>query len=130
MMTMPEVHAWFVDDPIPDGDPLAHVKQRAAAIWAAAEVLEQAARSGTVAARAGRIDPAAAVTADEAFTPDEVRDMWRASGLDQDELDAAANVAFELWTIEELRRLASIPGEGREGVFPGCWWLPCPCSGW
>jgi hypothetical protein len=62
------------------------------------------ARSGTVASRADRINPAAAVTADEAFTADEVRDMWQASGLSHDELDAAANVAFELWTVEQLRK--------------------------
>jgi hypothetical protein len=30
--------------------------------------------------------------------------MWRASGLSQDDLDAAANVALELWTIEQLRK--------------------------
>ena len=96
--------AWWVGDPIAADDPLAPIKQRAAALWTAAEVLKEAARSGTVAARADRIDPAAAVTADEAFSADEVRDMWQASGLDQDELDAAANVAFELWTIEQERR--------------------------
>lgn len=100
----PKAVAWFVDEPIADDDELAPIKRRAAALWAAGEVLEQAARSGAVAARADRIDPAAAVTADEAFSPDEVREMWQASGLDQDELDAAAHVAFELWSIEELRR--------------------------
>lgn len=103
-MDKPKAVAWFVDDPIADDDPLAHVKQRAAAIWTAAEVLEQAARAEIVAARADRIDPAAELTADEAFTADEVRDMWQASGLSQDELDAAANVALELWTIEQLRK--------------------------
>jgi hypothetical protein len=103
-MSKPEVHAWFVDEPIADDDPLAPIKQRAAALWSAAEVLEEAARSGTVAARADRIDPAASVTGDEAFTADEVRDMWQASGLSQDDLDAAANVAFELWTVEQLRK--------------------------
>ena len=100
----PKAVAWFVDEPIDDGDPLAHIKRRAAALWAAGEVLEQAARSGTVAARADRIDPAAAVTADEAFSADEVREMWQASGLSEDDLDAAANVAFELWTIEQHRQ--------------------------
>jgi hypothetical protein len=104
MVTMPEVHAWFVDDPIADDDPLAPIKRRAAALWTAAEVLEQAARTGSVAARADRIDPAAALTADEAFTADEVRGMWQASGLSNDDLDAAANVALELWTIEQRRR--------------------------
>jgi len=103
-MEQPQARAWFVDDPIADDDPLADIKRRAAALWAAGEVLEQAARSGHVAARADRIDPAPALTADEAFTADEVRDMWRASGLSDDDLDAAANVAFELWTIEQLRK--------------------------
>jgi DNA-binding transcriptional regulator YiaG len=100
----PEVTAWFVDEPIADDDPLAPIKQRAAALWTAGEMLEQATRSGTVAARADRIDPAAALTADEAFSADEVRDMWQASGLSQDDLDAAANVAMELWTVEQLRK--------------------------
>jgi hypothetical protein len=50
-------------------------------------------------ARAGAIDAAAALF-DSAFTADEVKDMWRASGLSDDELDAAANVAWELRKIE------------------------------
>lgn len=61
-------------------------------------------RSEIARLRADAIDPAAAVTADEAFSADEVRDMWRRSGLSQDDLDAAANVAFELWTVEQLRK--------------------------
>ena len=105
-MEQPQARAWFVDEPLADDDPLAHIKQRAAALWTAGEVLEQAARSGTVAARADRIGPAAALTADEAFSTEEVQDMWRRSGLSQDDLDAAANVAFELWTVEQLRQLA------------------------
>ena len=55
--------------------------------------------------RADAIDPAAALAADEAFTTDEVREMWQASGLSQDELDSAANVAFELWKIEQQRKI-------------------------
>jgi hypothetical protein len=104
MVDKPEVAAWFVDEPIADDDPLAPIKQRAAALWTAAEVIEQAGRTGTVAARADRIDPAADVAADEAFTTDEVKEMWQASGLSHDDLDAAANVALELWTIEQLRK--------------------------
>lgn len=100
----PQAVAWFVDDPIADDDPLAPVKRRAAALWAAGEVLEQAARSGTVAARADRIDPAAVLTADEAFTADEVRAMWKASGLSGDELDSAANAAMVLWEVEQRRK--------------------------
>ena len=103
-MDKPMAVAWFVDDPIADDDPLRAVKRRAAALWAAGEVLEQAAKSGTVAARADRIDPAADVAADEAFSADEVREMWQASGLSGDDLDAAANVAFELWQVEQLRK--------------------------
>ena len=82
-MDKPEVSAWWVGEPIADDDPLAAVKWRARDLDAAGEVLEQAARSGTVAARADRIDPAAALAADEAFTADEVRDMWQASGLSE-----------------------------------------------
>jgi len=100
---MPEVHAWFVDDPIADDDPLAPIKRRAAALWTAAEVLEQAARTGSVAARADRIDPAAALL-DSAFTADEVAEMWQASGLSDDDLDAAAHVAVVLTEIEQERR--------------------------
>jgi hypothetical protein len=99
----PKAVAWFVDEPIDDGDPLAHIKRRAAALWAAGEVLEQAARSGTVAARADRIDPAAAAV-DEAFTAEEITDMWQASGLSDDDLDAAANVGLVLREIEQRRR--------------------------
>jgi len=66
-------------------------------------VLEQAARSGTVAARADRIDPAAALL-DSAFTADEVAEMWQASGLSDDDLDAAAHVAVVLTEIEQERR--------------------------
>jgi hypothetical protein len=103
-MDRPQARAWFVDEPIADDDPLAHIKQRAAAIWTAAEVLEQAARSGTVAARADRLVPAADLAADEAFTAGEVKEMWQRSGLSDDELDAAANAALALWTVEQLRQ--------------------------
>jgi hypothetical protein len=61
-------------------------------------------RRAHIEARAGAIDQAAALAADEAFTADEVGDMWRSSGLGDDELDAAAHVAFELWKIEQSRR--------------------------
>jgi hypothetical protein len=54
--------------------------------------------------RADVIGPAAALTADEAFSADEVRVMWQRSGLSDADLDAAANVAFELWKIEQGRR--------------------------
>jgi hypothetical protein len=106
MVTMdrPKAVAWFVDEPIAPDDPLADIKHRAAALWAAGEVLEQAARSGTVAARADRIGPAADLTADEAFTADEVREMWRRSGLSDDDLDSAANAAVVLWEVEQLRK--------------------------
>jgi hypothetical protein len=105
MVTMdkPQARAWFVDDPIADDDPLAPIKRRAAAIWTAAEVLEQAALTATVAARAEAIDAAAALF-DSAFTADEVKDMWQASGLSHDDLDAAANVALELWKLEQQQR--------------------------
>lgn len=102
-MDRPQARAWFVDEPIAADDPLAHIKQRAAAIWAAGEVLEQAALTATVAARAEPIDAAAALF-DSAFTTDEVKAMWRRSGLSDDDLDAAGNVALELWKIERKRR--------------------------
>jgi hypothetical protein len=34
----PKAVAWFVDDPIAADDPLAHIKQRAAALWTAGEI--------------------------------------------------------------------------------------------
>ena len=92
-MDKPEAVAWFVDDPIDPADPLAHVKQRARDIVAEAEERERAARKAKVAARAAMIDPAAGLFTDDAFTPDEVRDMWRRSGLSDDDLDSAANAA-------------------------------------
>jgi len=106
MVTMdgkPMAVAWWVDDEISDDDPLRHIKQRAADHLAAAEVFGQAAESGTVAARADRIDPAAALL-DSAFTADEVAEMWQASGLSDDDLDAAAHVAVVLTEIEQERR--------------------------
>ena len=53
--------------------------------------------------RAAAIDPAAALF-DSAFTTDEIAEMWQASGLSGDHLDAAANVASALWEIEQERR--------------------------
>ncbi len=53
--------------------------------------------------RSAAIDQAAALL-DSAFTADEVGEMWAASGLSGDDLDSAANVAFELWTIEQQRK--------------------------
>jgi hypothetical protein len=100
----PMALAWWVADEIAGDDPLRYIKQRAADHLAAAEMLGQAARTGTVAARADRLDPAAALAADEAFTTDEVKEMWQSSGLSSDDLDAAANVALELWKIEQQRR--------------------------
>jgi hypothetical protein len=57
-------------------------------------------RAGIAGHRADAIDQAAAVF-DSAFTTDEIQDMWRASGLSGDDLDAAAGVALELWKIEQ-----------------------------
>jgi hypothetical protein len=57
--------------------------------------------------RAGRRAAAlyeAAALFDSVFTPDEVREMWQASGLSGDELDSAANTAMVLWEIEQQRR--------------------------
>lgn len=54
--------------------------------------------------RAAVIDPVAALAADEAFSADEVIEMGRRSGLTGDDLDAAANVAWHLWVVEQRRR--------------------------
>jgi hypothetical protein len=61
-------------------------------------------RKAHIDARAGLLDQAAALPADEAFSIEEVREMWQRSGLSDDDLDAAANVAFALWTVEQLRK--------------------------
>jgi hypothetical protein len=61
-------------------------------------------RAAHVEARAGRLDQATDVLANGAFTADEVSEMWQASGLSGDDLDAAANVAMVLVEIEEERR--------------------------
>jgi hypothetical protein len=61
-------------------------------------------RATHVEARADRLVPAADLTADEAFSIEEVREMWQRSGLTDDELDAAANAAEVLWTVEQLRQ--------------------------
>ena len=61
-------------------------------------------RAAHVKARAALLDQAADVAGNEAFTADEVREMWKASGLSGDDLDAAANVAMELWLIEQRRK--------------------------
>ncbi len=128
-MSKPEVHAWFVDDPIDGDDPLAHIKQRAAVIWTAAEVLEQAARTGTAAARADRVSEVAALYADEAFDPHDVGDAARAAGMSEADLDSAGHVAVMLAEIETggpqalpwmvpdsnrcgVRLVAAIAGEG------------------
>lgn len=57
-MAKPEVHAWFLGEEITEADPLAAVKWRARDLDGAAEVLEQAAKSGTVAGRKSRPSPA------------------------------------------------------------------------
>jgi hypothetical protein len=104
MSGKPEVHAWFVDGEIAADDPLAHIKHRARDVITAAEETAKAERKGHVKKRADRIGPAAALTADEAFTAGEVRDMWARSGLSDDELDSAANAALVLWEVEQRRR--------------------------
>ena len=60
-------------------------------------------RAAHIEARAAAITPAADVAGNEAFTADEVRDMWQASGLSGDDLDAAANAALVLREVEWLR---------------------------
>jgi hypothetical protein len=103
-MDRPKVIAFFLGEEIAGDDPHRDVKLRARDIDGAEEVLQQAAKSGTVAARADRLVPAADLTADEAFTAGEVQEMWQRSGLSDDELDSAANAAMVLWTVEQLRQ--------------------------
>lgn len=67
-----------------------------------------ACRAAVVEERADVILPASALVGDQAFTADEVEEMWDASGLSDDQKDAASNVAVELWTVEQLRQLATL----------------------
>jgi hypothetical protein len=60
-------------------------------------------RAAHIEARAAAIDPAAELAADQAFTAEEVREMWRRSGLSDDDLDSAANAALVLWQVEQRR---------------------------
>jgi hypothetical protein len=101
MVTMekPQARAWFVDDPIADDDPLAPIKRRAAALWAAGEVLEQAARSATVATRAEAIDQAAALFADPAFDLEETYDAAEAAMPGAD-VNAASYIGLILREVE------------------------------
>jgi hypothetical protein len=57
-------------------------------------------RAEIVRLRADAIGPAADLTADEAFSTEEVKEMWQRSGLSHDDLDAAANAALVLYEVE------------------------------
>jgi hypothetical protein len=83
MVTMdrPQAQAWFVDEPIADDDPLAPVKRRA------------------VAARADRIDQAAALFADPAFDLEESYDVAEAV-LPGADVNAASYIGLVLREVE------------------------------
>ena len=98
-MGKPEVHAWFLGEEIGGDDPLAAVKWRARDLDGAAEVLEQAAKSGTVAARADRIDPAAALFADPAFDLEKTYDVAEAAMPGAD-VNAASYIGLVLREVE------------------------------
>jgi hypothetical protein len=92
--------AWFVDEPVDPADPLAAVKHRAAAIIAAQEETDAAARKGHTAARADRLAGVGELMTDVAFTAGEVTEIMDRSGLSDDDLDAAAYVAIVLRETE------------------------------
>jgi len=54
--------------------------------------------------RAAALYEVAGLAADEAFAADEVLDMGRRAGLTGDQMDAAANVAWHLHQVEQLRK--------------------------
>lgn len=61
-------------------------------------------RAVHVKARADAIDQAADLLMDEAFDPEETWDACEASGMPEDAIDSAGNVALLLSQIENLRR--------------------------
>lgn len=61
-------------------------------------------RTAHVEALADRIDPGAELAGDEAFSAEEVKEMWRRAGLSEDEMDSAANAAWVLWQVEQRRK--------------------------
>jgi hypothetical protein len=100
-MDKPRVVAWWIDgEPIADDDPLAAVKRRAAAHVQAAEVLDEATRTGHVSAQADRLAGAAGLLMNESFDLDATWDAGLAAGLSELELDSAGNVALILARIE------------------------------
>jgi len=70
---------------------------------AATEILGQAVRSGTVAARADAIDQAAELFGDSVFDPAETYDAAEAWGLPVGAVDAAAHIAVTLRQVESGR---------------------------
>jgi hypothetical protein len=64
--------------------------------------LERAQRKRVAGLRAGAIDQAVELLMDDAFDPGETWDAAEASGLPAAAIDAAGNVALELWKIEHL----------------------------
>jgi hypothetical protein len=60
----------------------------------------EADRTRKVGLRAARLEEAVALFSDDAFDPETVWDTGLASGLTDEDLDAAANVAVLLWRVE------------------------------
>lgn len=98
-MDKPQVIAFFLDAPVDPADPLAHVKQRARDIDAAAEVIGQVARKAGVEARADVIDPAAALFADPAFDLEKTYDVAEAAMPGAD-VNAASYIGLVLREVE------------------------------
>jgi hypothetical protein len=117
-MSKPEVHAWFLDEPIAGDDPLAAVKHRGRALWAAGEVLEQAALTATVAARAELLDAAADLFGDPAFTLEEAYEAAEAA-MPGDMVNAASWIALVLGEIERGRRRATLIVYGAATAIAG-----------
>jgi hypothetical protein len=102
MADKPVVHAWFMDAPIADDDPLAAVKHRARDIDAAAEIVAWAERTGHTEARADLIDQTAGLIPDEDFDLDTAHDV---SGVPWADLDSAGHIALTLAKVERYGAL-------------------------
>ncbi len=98
-MDRPKVIAFFLDAEIADDDPHRAVKLRARDLGAAAAELEAAARHGHAAARADRIDQAAALFADPAFDLEETYAAAEAAMPGAD-VNAASYIGLVLREVE------------------------------
>ena len=100
----PKMIAWMVDAPIADDDPHKRIKLRARDLDAAAEVLELVTRRAEAGARAAAVGRVVEALAVESL---DIGDVLDASGLGEDDIDAATYLALSL----KLAELSGPDGE-------------------